>query len=140
MATWWSSPIDRVNLNLFGVFDQRDLAPVGYAAFAFVLGVTAGVLIRRTLPAMAATLVVFVAWRVAFNHFVRPHLIAPVVRNTHSSSVATGSSNGGPFTLIPNPPALPNAWTISILSATRPAKVSRASTSRRSARVSGHRP
>ena len=114
MATWWSSPIDRVNLNLFGVFDQRDLAPVGYAAFAFVLGVTAGVLIRRTLPAMAATLVVFVAWRVAFNHFVRPHLIAPVVRNYPLVIGGYGSSNGGPFTLIPNPPALPNAWTISI--------------------------
>jgi hypothetical protein len=35
------------------VFDARDIAPVGYAAFAFALGVTVGVLVRRTLPAMA---------------------------------------------------------------------------------------
>ena len=38
MLTWWASPIDRVNLNVFGTFDQRDIVPIGYAAFAFVLG------------------------------------------------------------------------------------------------------
>ncbi|MGD0592760.1 MAG: hypothetical protein ABSB54_03645 [Acidimicrobiales bacterium] len=114
MATWWSSPIDRVNLNLFGVFDQRDIVPVGYAAFAFVLGVAAGVVIRRTLPAMATTLAAFVACRLAFNHWIRPHLIAPVVRNFALSIGGFGSTNGGPFTLIPNPPGIPNAWIISV--------------------------
>ena len=57
-------PVDR-GARLSAMFDQRDIVPVGYAAFAFALGVTAGVLIRRTLPAMAATLVVFVAVRLA---------------------------------------------------------------------------
>ena len=48
MLTWWSSPIDRVNGNQFtSVFDQRGVVPIGYAVFAFVLGVTAGLLIRR---------------------------------------------------------------------------------------------
>ena len=42
MVTWWSSPIDRVNLTVFTSFDQRDLVPVGYAAFAFALGAAAG--------------------------------------------------------------------------------------------------
>ena len=67
MVTWWSSPIDTANANRFGlaVFWLRDIAPMGYAAFAFALGATAGVLMRRTLPAMASTLVVFVAARVA---------------------------------------------------------------------------
>ena len=61
IVTWWSSPIDRVNMNQFtSVFDQRDVVPIGYAAFAFVLGVAGGLLARRTLPAMAATLVAFV--------------------------------------------------------------------------------
>ena len=67
MVTWWSSPIDRVNADRFrlGIFAERDIVPIGYAAFAFALGVTAGLLIRRTLPAMAATLVAFVGarWR-----------------------------------------------------------------------------
>ena len=39
--------------------------PLAYAAFAFALGVAAGLLIRRTLPAMATTLVAFVGARVA---------------------------------------------------------------------------
>lgn len=48
MLTWWASPIDTVNMNRFapGVFDQRGIVAIGYAAFAFALGVTAGVLIE----------------------------------------------------------------------------------------------
>jgi hypothetical protein len=83
MVTWWSSPFDKVarlGASPFAPssFDRRDLVPVGYAAFAFAVGVTAGVLVRRTLPAMAATLVAFVAVRLAFIEWVRPHLMAPL--------------------------------------------------------------
>jgi hypothetical protein len=113
MVTWWSSPVDLANMNRYVSFDQRDLVPVGYAAFAFALGATAGVVIRRTIPAMAATLVAFVAARLAFAHWVRPHLIAPVLRD-FALSMATvggyGSSNGGPGNLIANPPDIANAW------------------------------
>ena len=78
MVTWWSSPVDRVNMNQFtSVFDQRGIVPIGYAAFAFALGVAAGLIIRRTLPAMATTLVGFVAVRMLVTFLVRPHLIAP---------------------------------------------------------------
>lgn len=42
------------------VFAARGIVPVGSAAFAFVLGATLGVLLRRTLPAMALTLGVYV--------------------------------------------------------------------------------
>jgi hypothetical protein len=59
-------------------FDARDLAPVGYAAFAFALGVTVGLLVRRTLPAVAITLAIFAAVQVAVPVWVRPHLFAPV--------------------------------------------------------------
>jgi len=80
MVTWWSSPFDRITDSPFSPssFDRRDLVPIGYAAFAFVLGVIAGVLIRRTLPAMAATLVAFIGVRVAFFEWVRPHLMTPL--------------------------------------------------------------
>ncbi len=60
------------------MFGARGIAPIGYAAFAFALGVTAGVLIRRTLAAMAITLVVFAAVQFIMPTVVRPHLIAPV--------------------------------------------------------------
>ena len=84
MITWWASPIDQ-SLGLGGslnrltplVFGARGIIPVGYAAFAFALGVTAGVLIGRALPAMAATLAVFTAALVAMSLWIAPHLIPP---------------------------------------------------------------
>jgi hypothetical protein len=91
MLTWWASPIDTLNANRFGtqIFDTHYITPIGYAAFAFALGVTAGVLWRRTLPAMATTLVVFVAARVTFAEKLRPHLMSPerlVTKLTQNSS------------------------------------------------------
>ena len=83
MVTWWSSPLDRVEMGPFATFDQRDLVPIGYAAFALRVGVTAGVLIRRTLPAMAATLVGFVA-----THLLQP-LRAPEAHRTVPSDVCS---------------------------------------------------
>jgi hypothetical protein len=77
-VTWWSSPIDKVNLSPFMTFDQRDIVPIGYAAFAFALGATLGMLIRRVLPTMAATLAGFIALRLVVYHWLRPHLMSPV--------------------------------------------------------------
>jgi hypothetical protein len=78
MVTWWSVPFDRVTMNPFASFDERDIVPIAYAAFAFALGVTIGVLTRRVLPAMATTAVAFVATRLAVFLWVRPNLNAPL--------------------------------------------------------------
>ena len=81
---WWSDPIDKAAVAAENVsriepllFGARGIAPMGYAAFAFVLGVTLGMLIRRTIPAMALTLAIFVGLQVAMPELVRPHLITP---------------------------------------------------------------
>jgi hypothetical protein len=103
LATWWSSPLDRVGMGPFATFDQRDLVPIGYAAFALALGVTAGVLIRRTLPAMATTLAVFVAVRVVLREWARPYLIAPL-RITRTDTTWTGRPPTG---------SPPGSWVIS---------------------------
>jgi hypothetical protein len=117
MVTWWSSPFDRISANLFdaSVFSQRGVVPIGYAAFAFMVGVTAGVMIRRTLPAMAATLVAFLAVRLAFTQWIRPNLAAPAHRIValDAGSMGFGSSNGGPMKLFPEPPNVANAWVYS---------------------------
>ena len=54
MVTWWSSPLDRVHANRLTPWSSgcATSSPIGYAAFAFALGVTAGLLFRRMLPAM----------------------------------------------------------------------------------------
>jgi hypothetical protein len=97
MVTWWSSPIDRVVGTPFSpsFFDRRDLVPIGYAAFAFALGVTAGILIRRTLPAMAATLVAYIAVRFAMLDWVRSRLMAPLRVVSAFNANPGPSSSGG---------------------------------------------
>jgi hypothetical protein len=114
-VTWWSSPFDRLTLDRFApdVFSERGIVAIGYAAFAFTLGVAAGVVIRRTLPAMAITLVGFFAVRQAFTTWVRPILLAPShlhVALNGQTPMGFAKSLGGPLTLYPEPPNLPNAW------------------------------
>ncbi len=80
VVTWWSLPIDDAYGNRMfpEVFATRGILPAAYAAFAFVAGVTAGMLIRRTVPAMAVTLVVVAALMGAMPFTVRPQLTTPV--------------------------------------------------------------
>jgi hypothetical protein len=124
MVTWWASPLDRVSMNEFGPFDQRGIVPIGYAALACALGVTAGTLIRRTLPAMATTMVAFVTARIAVTSWIRPLLSAPWHRDfaLNPASTGFGSSGSGlsffgmlfgggpPQTLQPAAPDIPGAW------------------------------
>jgi hypothetical protein len=79
-VTWWSAPIDDAYGNRMfpEVFTTRGVVPAAYAAFAFVAGVTAGMLIRRTVPAMAVTLVVVAALMGTMPFTVRPQLTTPV--------------------------------------------------------------
>jgi hypothetical protein len=116
VVTWWSSPVDLANMTAFTTFDQRDIVPIGYAAFAFALGVTAGVLIRRTLAAIATALAAFVAVRLSFDHWLRPHLLAPIHRFValNLATVGLGSySPSGPVTLKPIALTIPNGWVYS---------------------------
>jgi hypothetical protein len=95
---WWSNPFDKAAVTAEDIsriepllFGARGIVPIGYAAFAFALGVTVGMLVRRTLPAMAITLALFVAVQVAVPQLVRPNLIAP----TRATVEVTGSNVGG---------------------------------------------
>jgi ABC-type transport system involved in multi-copper enzyme maturation permease subunit len=129
MVHWWSSPIHKANPGYTefaaGSF-HTGIAPAGYAAFAFALGVTAGLLIRRTLPAMAVTLAVYTAVIIAFPVWVRPHLIPPV-QTTSTLSLASianmpavGAFNGN-LALLPGAAAAPpGAWVISSSQLTTP--------------------
>jgi hypothetical protein len=114
MVTWWARPIDKVNANRFSPpsFDERGIVAIGYVAFAFALGVTIGLLVRRTIPAMATTLGAFVFAWLAFIQWIRPNLMAPLHRTValEASRVGFGRRNDGPFFLQPDPPNIPNAW------------------------------
>jgi hypothetical protein len=142
IVTWWASPIDAaslaggaaqaatggngVHVTFTGfaearldpaTFDARGVAPLGYAALAFALGVTAGVLLRRTLPAMALTLVAFVALQVVVPNFIRPqllppdHVTAPV--NIQHEQFSTNAGNGLSTIQLAGSFSKPGAWVLS---------------------------
>ncbi|HVV08678.1 ABC transporter permease subunit [Amycolatopsis sp.] len=97
-VTWWAGPIDALAAQSTDrsmvsrmspvVFAARGIVPIGYAAFAFVLGVAVGIVLRRTVTAMAVTLVLFVGVQLAVPLLVRPYLL-PAVNET----VAITASN-----------------------------------------------
>jgi hypothetical protein len=128
MATWWGSPIERASqlavsrngsssINWFVpvLFAAHGVAPIGYAVFAFTLGVTAGVLIRHTVPAMAATLAVYAGVQIAVPLWIRPHLMAPL---RHMAPLQAGAvdllnvSPNGQMTVSAGV-NLPGAWILS---------------------------
>jgi hypothetical protein len=125
MVTWWSSPIAAAQMGARlapGIFSQSGIAPVGYAAFAFAAGVTAGLLSRRTVPAMAVTLAIFVGvvW-FAFPVWVRPHLLPPVQITVPLSTASTNGFElvgGGRLLVQTSAPDLPGAWVLSTQLAT----------------------
>ncbi len=88
LLSWAAQPIDTLFGSRFSpmTFDSRDIAPLGYAVFAFVLGTTIGLLIRRTLPAMALTLAIFIAVQIVMPTAIRPHLMSPVTASVAFSS------------------------------------------------------
>jgi ABC-type transport system involved in multi-copper enzyme maturation permease subunit len=119
LVGWWFAPLDAVNMNRFdpGVFTERGIVAIGYAGFAFALGVATGAMTRRTLPAMATTLLAFIGARIAFTFWIRPHLLAAkavLLPVTFGNGVGFVSSAWG-VSIAPNASSIsiPNAWMIS---------------------------
>jgi ABC-type transport system involved in multi-copper enzyme maturation permease subunit len=86
-VTWWNDPIQRAvaqgnSANLFGlpqihpaVFGARGIVPVAYTLFALTLGTALGMLLRKTVLAMAITLAVVVTLQVIMPSLLRVHLM-----------------------------------------------------------------
>jgi hypothetical protein len=119
MVSWWFSPIDKVTANRFSPasFGMHGFVPAGYALFAFALGAATGLLFRRTLPAMAVTLVGFVLARVVVAEWIRPHFMTPVTEAVKLGPNAgwgiSQSAPGAGITVSANPPDLPNTLVVS---------------------------
>jgi hypothetical protein len=82
IITWWSGPVNAVSGGRFlpGQFDVQGIAPVGYALFAVALGIAAGALLRRTLPALAVTIGGYAAVRIVIAEYLRPHYLTALHR------------------------------------------------------------
>jgi hypothetical protein len=129
MTSWWASPLyqaaekaggqDPLSINKLAgpLFGAGGIAPVGYAAFAFALGVTVGVLIRRTVPAMAVTLAIFAAIQIFWPGVVRPHLIPPAHAIEPLAAVSFNgfgiANNGQLLLIVGSVSGLAGGWVIS---------------------------
>jgi hypothetical protein len=80
LVTWWSGPDNALQADAFkpGRFDIMGIVPIGYAVFAIALGIAAGALLRRTLPAIGITLAGFILVRMVIYVWLRAHFMTPV--------------------------------------------------------------
>jgi hypothetical protein len=80
LVTWWSGPRNAAFADAFqaNYFDQQGIVPIGYAVFATALGIAAGAVLRRTLPAIAIVIGGFIGMRLWISQDLRMHFMAPV--------------------------------------------------------------
>jgi hypothetical protein len=69
-----------VKLGRAGAFEIQGIVPIAYSVFAMALGIAAGVLLRRVLPAIATALTGFIALRVLVGLFLRQPFMVPITR------------------------------------------------------------
>jgi hypothetical protein len=131
MQNWWAAPITQAVADgaqftvASGRFSELNFvthgtAPLGYAAFAFALGVASGTLLRRTLPAMAITLALFITLQVAMPLWIRPHLapadhaVIPITALAPGAAEAAYRHGQATFTAYADSvPGQPDAWLLS---------------------------
>ena len=103
--SWWLGPLvaggGRSRFDVL-FFDMQGLAPIGYTLFAVALGIFAGTVWPRMLPAMAGALGGFAAVRIVLTTVARPHYL-PAREHTYPLVSAGGLDEG----------ALRGAWRMS---------------------------
>ncbi|MEV0405303.1 ABC transporter permease subunit [Actinoallomurus sp. NPDC050550] len=79
--TWFRSPVDQVSGRFApGAFDLEGLSLTGYTLFAFAVGVLAGLLLRRTVPAIVAAFAAFMAVRLPVEFWLRQRYQTPITQ------------------------------------------------------------
>jgi hypothetical protein len=121
-VSWWADPIDGALGSRQGSlparlspisFAMRGVVPIAYAVFALVLATVVGLVLKRSLPAMAVTLALYAFVQIALPLWVRPHLIPP----TSTATVISGATldgisldNAGTITLTTR--VTPGVWVL----------------------------
>jgi hypothetical protein len=82
LLTWWDGPFARLSSSFApDAFDLEGTVPLAYMTFALTVAIASGTLLRRTLPAMALTIALFLGVRLPVDTWVRPYYQAPITRN-----------------------------------------------------------
>jgi hypothetical protein len=93
-AQIWIAHLPATFDSTWGIYDLQAPVLVSYVLFAVALGVAIGAVFRRTLPAIATTLALFIAVRGAFVQIARPHLLPTI-------SVVLSGGSGGSTSVVP---------------------------------------
>jgi hypothetical protein len=93
LVSWWRTPENAI-FGRFASFDIQGIVPIAYSLFAVALGLAVGSLVRRVMPAVAATLGAFAAVRLAVAFFLRPHYMRPITAILALSSSSDGAPAG----------------------------------------------
>lgn len=81
IVMWWRQPFDSLEGRISpSGFDVEGPVVPAYAFFALAIGVLAGGLVRRTIPAMSLAAGAFFAVRLGVEKLVRPHYLQPLHR------------------------------------------------------------
>jgi ABC-type transport system involved in multi-copper enzyme maturation permease subunit len=75
------------------IFDLKGIAFAAWTLAAFAIGAVAGMLIRRVVPAMAATLAVYAGIAFAAMLYLRQHYLAPLVTNSPGGPPGNGAAD-----------------------------------------------
>ena len=79
VITWYRAPMDRLTGHLeHNIYDFEGLVLTAYILCAFGFAVLAGLLLRRSVLAMVAAFVPWLAIRLVVEFLFRPHFLAPL--------------------------------------------------------------
>ncbi len=77
IAAAWLDLTNKVTDDRFGqMYDFQGLVPIAAGMFAVAVGIACGLIMRRTLPAMIATIGIFIVVRLTTATVLRPHFAA----------------------------------------------------------------
>jgi ABC-type transport system involved in multi-copper enzyme maturation permease subunit len=91
VITWYRAPMDQLTGHLqHNIYDFEGLVPTAYILCAFGFAVLAGLLIRRSIPAMIAAFLPWLAIRLVVEFVFRSNFLAPL-------TIACSATPGGCF-------------------------------------------
>jgi ABC-type transport system involved in multi-copper enzyme maturation permease subunit len=94
VITWYRAPMDRLTGHLqHNAYDFEGLVLTAYILCAFGFAVLAGLLIRRSIPAMVAAFIPWLAIRLVVEFVFRPHFMTPLTVQANCG-LPTGCSTG----------------------------------------------
>jgi hypothetical protein len=95
VITWYRAPMDRLTGHFIpNAYDFEGLVLTAYILCAFGFAVLAGLLLRRSIPAMVAAFIPWLAIRLVIEFVFRDHFLAPLTTTANCTQGFCGEGIG----------------------------------------------